>query len=110
MSDTGPWPIKPLEVKGWDPTPDADELSGTTTTPEEKAELERQKRINNPANLYQVCQLTCDSQGQARLFPLDSFPKLSWAQAMVEERAKEGRSGGLVILAQAAAVAAKLGE
>lgn len=99
---------KVLELKNWDPAPPEDGMPATN--PAEKEELERLRRIDNPANIYQVCHLTIDNQGSARLFPLDGFPKLAWAQAMVEERAKEGRSGGLVILAQAAAVAAKLGE
>jgi hypothetical protein len=99
---------KPLELSNWDPAPPEDGMP--TTSPEEKAELDRMRRIDNPANIYQVCHLTIDNSGRATLFPLDGFPKLAWAQAMVEERAKEGRSGGLVILAQAAAVAARLGE
>lgn len=80
------------------------------TPPEMLQELARLRRVDNPANLYQVCNLTLDSQQQARLFPLDGFPTLALAEAFVKERASEGRASGLVILAVAKRVAEKLGE
>lgn len=99
---------KVVEVRGWDAPPEPDGV--VATPPEMLAELARLRRIDNPGNLYQVSNLTIDSQGQARLFPIDAFDKLSLAEAFVSERAKEGRSQGLVILAVAARVARKLGE